>query len=91
MPLTAAPPRAAITLTPVQVRTGSQDTVGRLAFADGELVAVLVRLDDLVHDAGLHGGWYLEAGFGPVAAVFAPTFGDLDAATAWIGRQLGPH
>jgi hypothetical protein len=38
-----------ITLQPIRVRTGSQDTEGRLALADGELIAVFVRLDDEIH------------------------------------------
>jgi hypothetical protein len=35
-----------ITLPPIPVMTGSQDHEGRLVLADGQLVAVLVRLAD---------------------------------------------
>jgi len=79
-----------LTFEPVRVGTGCQDTVGRLAFADGELVAVLVRLDDPMHDGGERGRWIMEAGFGPITAVPPPTFADLDAAAAWLARRLGP-
>lgn len=79
-----------ITFEPVRVETGCQDTVGRLAFAGGDLVAVLVRLDDPMHDDGQRGGWVLEAGFGRAAAVSPPVFDDLDAAATWLTRRLGP-
>ena len=78
----------AIAFQPIRVRTGSQDTVGRLALFEGELIAVLVRLDDPVHDSVQRGGWFLETCFGPVASKQAPVFQDLDAAAAWIGKQL---
>ena len=73
---------------PMRVATGSADEDGRLVLANGRLVAVLVRLADEIH-AGRVGSWYLEAGFGPCAAeVPSPTFGSLDAAKAWVERQL---
>lgn len=74
-------------LHPVPVHTGSGDQDGQLVLADGRLVAVLVRLDDMSH-AGLVGAWFLEAGFGPCAHVVAPIFGDLDAARSWIRLQF---
>ena len=74
-------------LRPVPVHTGSGDQEGQLVLADGRLVAVLVRLDDMSH-AGLVGAWFLEAGFGPCAHVVAPTFSDLDAAKRWIQQQF---
>ena len=78
----------AIMFQPVRVRTGSQDTVGRLALLEGELMAVLVRLDDPVHDDAQRGGWFLETCFGPVTSGQAPVFHDLNAAAAWIGQRL---
>ncbi len=75
-------------LQPVRVATGSADEDGRLVLADGRLVAVLVQLADEIH-AGQVGSWHLEAGFGPCAAeVPSPTFESLDAARAWVERQL---
>jgi hypothetical protein len=40
-----------ITLQPVQIGTLCADTEGRLAFTDGKLVAVLVRLSEELHAA----------------------------------------
>ena len=73
-------------LQPVQVATGSYDTEGQLVFADGFLVAVLVRLSD-DHD-DLAGMWFLEAGFGRVVTASLPLFADIDKAQSWIERQL---
>ncbi len=69
-------------LQPVQIATGREDTESQLVFADGFLVAVLVRLSD--QHEGEAGRWYLEAGFGPVGNLTPPTFADLDAAQTWI-------
>ena len=53
-----------MSLQPVQVATGSNDTESQLVFADDFLVAVLVRLSD---DHGAEAGmWFLEVGFGRV-------------------------
>jgi hypothetical protein len=73
-------------LQPVHVATGSQDTESQLVFADGFLVAVLVRLSDDHEDAA--GSWFLEAGFGRVDTATPPTFADLDEAQNWIERRL---
>ncbi len=51
-----------VTLQRVRVNTSSRDTEGRLEFADGELVAVVVRLDGDEH-GDFRGLWQLEAGF----------------------------
>ncbi|MCJ2015912.1 hypothetical protein MKK84_00455 [Methylobacterium sp. E-065] len=73
-------------LQPVQVATGSYDTEGQLVFADGFLVAVLIRLSD-DHD-DLAGMWFLEAGFGRVVTMELPLFADLDKAQNWIEQRL---
>ena len=73
-------------LQPVQVATGSNDTESQLVFADGYLVAVLVRLsDDHREEAGM---WFLEAGFGSVEDPRQPKFADLDEAQDWIMQRL---
>ena len=73
-------------LQPVQVATGSDDTESQLVFADGFLVAVLVRLsDDHGDEAGM---WFLEVGFGRVDDPRQPKFADLDVAQAWIRDRL---
>ena len=73
---------AEITLQPVQIDTLSADSEGRLAFADGKLVAVLVRLSEELHSAdGKAGQWCLEAGFGPCAVdVLSVRFDSLEIA-----------
>ncbi|WP_264048414.1 hypothetical protein [Methylobacterium flocculans] len=73
-------------LQPVQVATGSSDTESHLVFANGFLVAVLVRLSD-EHEADA-GRWYLEAGFGRVDDPHPPVFADVDEAQAWIANRL---
>ena len=73
---------------PTPVETGSADEDGCLVYADGRLVAVLVRLADPVH-GDLVGGWFLEAGFGPCASAAVPVFDSLGAAQDWVGRRVG--
>jgi hypothetical protein len=70
---------------------GSQE--GRLALADGELVAVLVHVGmaDTVSGNGACEGWYREAGFGPCSDLVArrpPIFDSLDTAATWIGERM---
>lgn len=75
-----------ISSEPVRVWTdrGSED--GCLVFADGCLVAVLVRLAQ-DYDA-LAGRWFVEVGFGPCAFVQAPIFASLDEAKCWVCVQM---
>ena len=73
-------------LQPVQIAAGGNDTVSQLVFREGFLVAVLVQLSDDHGDGA--GGWFLEAGFGRLDTACPPTFSDLDAAQAWITREL---
>jgi hypothetical protein len=56
-------------------------------FADRQLVAVLVRLEDAVHE-NKRGGWFLEAGFGPCNGSRQPVFGSLQEAQAWVQEQV---
>ena len=76
-----------IDLQPIRVRTGSQDKEGNLALLDGELVALLVRLDDSIHGPD-QGKWSVEAQFGsPRRADPFPTLAD---AEAWLKQQISP-
>lgn len=75
---------------PVLVDTNAPDEEGRLAFWQGRLMAVLVRLSEC------HGeqrdAWFLELSTGPCNTIKPPCFGDLEEAAAWIEgrvRQLG--
>jgi hypothetical protein len=79
-----------IDLQPIPVRTGCKDRIGRLELNDGELVAVLVRLDDEIHEAD-EGKWFLELAFGPLEG--REIFEDLDKAKDWINERVfdQPH
>jgi hypothetical protein len=72
-------------LQPVRVQTGPDDEEGRLVFADGRLVAVLVRLAE--HHEGLSGKWFYEHGFGPFDGPAHPVFDNLEAALDWIEQR----
>jgi hypothetical protein len=79
-----------IALQPVEVETASPDAEGLLAFADGRLVAVLVRLSAELHEAvGLEGHWSVEAGFGPcilrTPAVVLPS---TEAVCDWVKGRV---
>ena len=75
----------ALTLAPVRVGTGAADEDGRLVFAEGLLVAVLIQLAE-GHDAVGH--WFLEHGFGRLDVPMSPTFADLQIAENWIASRL---
>ena len=76
-----------LTFQHIEVMTGHADREGQLVLADGQLVAILVRLDDEVH-GGDRGRWFLEAGFGPCQGPFQPAFSDLEGATRWLSERL---
>ena len=73
-------------LQPVRVATCSRDEESELVFADGFLVAILVRLSDEHGDEA--GMWFLETGFGRLARSAPPKFVVLDEAQSWIEQQL---
>ncbi len=79
-----------ITLQPVQIGTLCADTEGRLAFTDGKLVAVLVRLSEELHAAdGRAGHWCLEAGFGACEdRILSVHFESLEAARGWLAERI---
>jgi hypothetical protein len=70
---------------PVRVDTGTDDEEGLLVFADGRLVAVLVRLSDRHETAA--GQWFYECGFGRLDGPEHPVFSDLEAAQSWIAAR----
>jgi hypothetical protein len=76
----------ALRLSKVRIDTGSPDEEGRLVFADGRLIAVLVRLSEQHED--LAGQWFIEAKFGKLDGRSAPIFADLPQAQAWIEQRL---
>jgi len=70
-----------VTFQPVKVAV-SGEAEGRLAFVDGKLVAVLIKLD--VTQNELEGRWYAEAAFNGLERMSEHTFEDLAAVAAWI-------
>ena len=78
-----------ITYQPVQVLIDGHDSEGRLIFANGQLSAVIVRLDGESHAFEHKGRWHLEAGFGKCDARMAPTtFATPEEVGAWVRRRL---
>ena len=71
---------------PIGLVTGSQDKTGFLVLANGELAAVLVQLEDIVH-ADERGRWFLEVMFSRPG--ISETFASLDEAKAWLQGELG--
>lgn len=66
---------------------------GCLVLSDGQIAAVLVRIeaeDELQDGSGTTAtaGWFLEAGFGRCAARVLPLFGSLAEALAWVRWRL---
>ena len=72
-------------LQPVLVDTG-EEGAGCLVFANGWLVAVLVRLSDTHEDEA--GFWFLEKGFGKLDTPDPPLFSDLPTAEQWVKEHL---
>ena len=72
-------------LQPIRVAV-EENADGALAFHDGALVAVLVRLGPAHGEQ--EGWWFLEAGFGPLAVPDQPVFPTLHDAEHWIARRL---
>ena len=77
-----------ITRQLVRVATGSSDDEGCLLYANGTLVAMLVKLSDPTHGK-LLGTWFTEWGFGnSYPRGKAPVFDNIDAAERWLGEML---
>ena len=70
-------------LQPAKLATTSCDRTACLLFLDGDLSAVLVRLDEEAHGHE-RGSWFLEIGFGPCEVTPPPLFATMDAAQTWV-------
>jgi hypothetical protein len=78
-----------IAMTPMPLARSIPDRQAQLAVVNGELAAVLVRLDHEAHET-LRGHWVIEAAFGCYDAEPRPSFETLSEAEAWIrSRFLG--
>jgi hypothetical protein len=83
--------RSAIAFQPIPVLIDGDDTEGSLVLHDGQLVAVLVRLDGESHDPGFKGRWHLEAGFGPCEDIGTRVFENLEEAARWAFGRVQPN
>ena len=71
----------------IPILIDGHDTQGQLVLFDGQLVAVLARLDGDAHDPKMKSWWNLEAGFGPYQAIGDNLFQNLNDAEAWVRQQ----
>ena len=79
---------SAIPFQPIPVLIDGHDTEGSLVLHDGQLVAVLARLDGESHDPEFKGRWHLEAGLGPCQEVGTHLFGSLEEAARWAYHRV---
>jgi hypothetical protein len=77
-----------ISFQPLRVLIDGHDSEGNLILADGQLAAVIVRLDGDYHDPEHRERWHLEAGFGKCSARDAPLFKTPEEAGAWVEQTL---
>src|SRR5688572_2032077 len=80
--------RSAVSFQAIPVLIDGHDTEGSLILHDGQLVAVLARLDGESHDPEFKGRWHLEAGFGPCQEVGTRLFEDLGEAARWACERV---
>ncbi len=79
----------AVTFQAIPILIDGHDTQGQLVLADGELTAVLARLDGDAHDPKMKGWWHLEAGFGHCDVQGSQgIFETLNEAAAWVQSRL---
>jgi hypothetical protein len=78
-----------ISFQPMRVLIDGHDSEGILILADGQLTAVIVRLDGQTHNPQHKGLWHLEAGFGKCDVRIAPpVFAIPEEAGAWVEQTL---
>ena len=80
--------RSAISFQSIPVLIDGHDVEGSLVLHEGQLVAVLARLDGESHDPEFKGKWHLEAGFGPCQEVGTHLFATRDDAAAWAVERV---
>lgn len=80
---------ASLDMQPIPVRTGSKDKEGRLVLFEGELIAVLVRLDDDMHGDN-RGQWFLDAVFVSKLTRDDP-FPTLAEVETWVRQKLATN
>jgi hypothetical protein len=78
----------AISFHPMRVLIDGKDTEGKLVLVDGQLAAVIARLDGTTHRSKHKGQWHLEAGLGKCAVRTTHLFKTPEEAGAWVERTL---
>ncbi len=79
---------SAVSFQPLPILIDGYDTEGHLVLIDGQLAAVLARLDADANDPEFKGRWHLEAGLGHCDVPGTPVFATLDEAGAWVQGQV---
>ena len=77
-----------ITFQPIGVLIDGQDTEGTLILADGQLTAVIIRLDSEAHPPQIRGSWRLVLGLGKCNVHGAPLFRTAEEAGTWVEQLL---
>ena len=78
-----------VSFQPLPILIDGYDTEGHLVLIDGQLAAVLARLDGDAHEQPeLKGNWHLEAGFGHCNVPGTHVFATLDEAGAWVQGRV---
>src|SRR5215213_5594759 len=77
-----------ISFQSMRVLIDGHDSEGNLVLANGDLAAVIVRLDGECHDLEDQGCWNLEAGFGRCSVRDAPLFKTPEEAGVWVEQTL---
>ncbi len=77
-----------ISFQPIRVLTDAQDKEASLILADGQLAAVIVRLDSETHPPETRGRWRLAVGFGKCNVLGPPLFKTPEEASAWVEQLL---
>lgn len=80
--------RSAISFQSIPILIDGHDTHGSLVLHEGQLVAVLARLDGEIHDQAVKGQWHLEAGFGPCQANGTQLFVTLETVAEWAEDRV---
>ena len=77
-----------ITFRPMRVLIDGHDSEGKLILADGQLAAVIARLDGKAHRSKHRGWWHLEAGLGKCAVRTTHLFKTPAEAGDWVRQTL---
>jgi hypothetical protein len=77
-----------ISFQPMRLVIDGHDSEGHLVLSNGQLAAVIARLDGEHHDPEHTRQWHLEAGFGKCNVRDAPLFKTPNEAGVWVEQTL---